>query len=108
MLKAISFDKFTRRATKSRFAAWSLIIVIVLIVFASIFAFFVFSTTNPTNQSSLNTIISTEESFSTTIAPTTYQTENSEPIEITAVFWGMLVLFFSLIFSGLRRMANRR
>jgi flagellar basal body-associated protein FliL len=107
-LKAISSHEVVKRATKSRLAIWSLIIVIVLIILACIFAFFVFSTSNPTNQSSLNTIISTEENISTTIAPTTYQTQNSEPIEITSVFWGMLVLFFSLIFSALRRMANRR
>ena len=118
MSKAIIFEKIAKRAKKSRLVAWSLVGVIVLTVFGLIFAFFVFSTSNPTNQSSLNTIksteensstsITTEENSSTSIAPSTYQTENNEPIEITAVFWGMLAMFFALIFSRLRQIANRR
>ena len=118
MSKAIIFDKFAKRAKKSRLVVWSLIVVIVLTVFALIFAFVVFSTSNPTNQSSLNTMksteensstrIATEENSSTSVAPATSQTENNEPIEITVVFWGMLAMFFSLIFAGLRQMVNRR
>ncbi len=120
MSKAISPDEFTKRPKKSRLATWSLIVVIVLSVFALIFAFVVLSTTNPTNQSSVNTIVSTEENSSTStsvapednsstsVAPATYQKENGEPIEITAVFWGMLLMFFLLIFSRLRQIINRR
>jgi cytoskeletal protein RodZ len=118
MSKPINPIEFAKRAKKSRLVAWSLIVVIVLTVFALIFAFFVFSTSNPTNQSHLNTVISTEANSSSTIAtednssssvaPATYQTGNNEPIEITAVFWGMLVMFFLLIFSRLRQIANRR
>jgi len=118
MSEPVSPVEFAKRAKKSRFVAWSLIVVIVLTVFALIFAFFVFSTSNPTSQSHLNTIRSTEENSSTStateensstsVAPANDQTQNNEPIEITAVFWGMLLMFFALIFSRLRQIANRR
>ncbi len=114
MSKIISPDKFDKRAKISRLAAWSLVVVTVFTIAALIFAFFVLSTSNPTNQSTQNTIMNTEESTSTeenastNIAPATTLTSNNEPIKITPVFWGMLVIFLSLLFVGLRQLANRR
>jgi Na+/H+-dicarboxylate symporter len=122
MSKIITPEKFDKRAKISRLAAWSLVVVTVFTVFALMLAFFVFSSSNPTNQSGLNTI-STEESTSTSteensstntstdtgtgIAPTTSLTSN-EPVKITPIFWSMLVIFLSLLFVGLRHLANRR
>ena len=117
MTKTIPPDTIPERAKKSRLAIWSLIVVIVLTVFALIFAFFVFSTTNPTNQNRPNIITSTEETSATNAATeenhstntsTTYLTEKNDPIDITPVFWGMLLIFFSVLFFGLRKMTTNR